>query len=113
MKKIVWIYSINVYDTSAPFGFGTPGVRGGHGKKFQAEMKAALQPEIELEFISYNPASNEIPEADLILFNSLDAKRLNDEITDKGIAIPFQDLYMGKVQDIKEYLMPFLETAST
>ncbi|MEO1771902.1 hypothetical protein [Candidatus Enterococcus ferrettii] len=113
MQKVVWIYSINVYDTSAPFGFGTPGVRAWHGNKFQSEMKAALQPEIELEFISYNPASNDIPDADLVLFNSLDAKRLSDEITDKGLAIPFQYLYMGKVQEIKEYLMPFLKSAST
>lgn len=57
MKKVVWIYSLNVYDTSIPLGYGYPGIRAWQGKSFQAEMKAALEPEIELDFISYNPDS--------------------------------------------------------
>lgn len=112
MKKVVWIYSLNVYDTSVPIGYGSPGVRDWRGKTFQAEMKAALQPAVDLEFISYNAASNEIPEADLIVFSSLNARYLSDEIRNKGLAIPFQDLYMGNVQAIKDDLMIFLESAS-
>ena len=110
MKKVVWIYSLNVYDTSIPLGYGYPGIRAWQGKSFQAEMKAALEPEIELEFISYNPDSNAIPEADLIVYNSLNARFLSDELRDKGLAIPFQDLYMGKFQAIQEYITTFLKS---
>ncbi|MGM0215300.1 hypothetical protein [Enterococcus sp. AZ109] len=100
MKKAVWIYSINAYGNASAFvggsGFG-PGA-----KKFQEKLTADLLPEIDLQFISYDITSNEVPEADLIIYTHLSEKYLNDGIKEKGLSLPFQDVFMGNLEDIKE-----------
>ncbi|MBO1307651.1 hypothetical protein JZO70_15855 [Enterococcus sp. 669A] len=105
MKKAVWIYSINAHGNASAFvgglGFGLG------AKKYQEQLKADLLPEIDLQFISYDIASNEVPEADLIIYTHLSEKYLNDGITKKGISLPFQDVYMGNMKDIKEAITSY------
>lgn len=96
MQKVVWIYSINVNEGGAPFGYASNTV-GRDAKKNQEKLKSALLPEIALDFISYDTDREEMPSADLIVFNDIDARYICDEIKEKGLSIPYQDIYVGNL----------------
>ena len=104
MKKAIWIYSVNVYENGAPFGY-TSAAGGRKEKEFQQQLKEALLPEITLEFISYDAASDEVPAADLLLYNQLDGKYLPEEIKQRGLAIPSQDVYTGNLEHVKDAIL--------
>ncbi|WP_165004420.1 MULTISPECIES: hypothetical protein [unclassified Enterococcus] len=106
MKKIIWITSINT-DGVYPFGYGglavTP-LTSVHLKKIQRELKSAFEPEYELEFISYNVNSQEMPLADRVIYNERDEVYMDEEMKKHGIKMPFLLFYQGKVEEIKDFI---------
>lgn len=119
MKKVVMIYSINVNDGVAPSGYANVVAPYSFGaatiypnKKFQEKLQAELSPEVEIQFISYDMNSNEIPAADLIVYHDVDAKYLSDEIKKIGLGVSFQDVTTRNFTKIKEDITHFLATAS-
>lgn len=93
MKKICWIFSINVRGM-APFGYSTT-MNLRQAKSFQEKIKTLLPAEIETQFISYDISSNDIPAADLLVFNDMDSNYLSEEIKKQGIAVSFKDMVSG------------------
>ena len=77
-EKICWIFSINVRGM-APFGYSTT-MNLRQAKSFQEKIKTLLPAEIETQFISYDISSNDIPAADLLVFNDMDSNYLSEEI---------------------------------
>lgn len=108
MKKVKWIFSINSNGGGPPIGYGANMV-GSKVKKFQEKIKAELNPAIDVEFISYDTSNNDILNADLIVFNNMDARYINDDIKQKGICIPSNDIYMGNTENIKNIILNFFE----
>lgn len=102
MKKIVWIYSINV-DGVAPFGYGA-NLTMIKPRKFQEKLANELLPEFDVHFISYNTLSHDIPLADIIVFNDKDAKYLPEAIKEIGCCLLFEDIYKKNFTKIKEAL---------
>ncbi|MGG5340381.1 hypothetical protein IGJ48_003134 [Enterococcus pernyi] len=104
MKKVKWIFSIHV-DGVPPLGYG--GIKTGqfilgHGRKFQKEMQSVLEPEIELDFISYNTRNPETPAADLFVYTDVDEKYLDEKTKKKGLSIPYKLYYLNEIEKIKE-----------
>lgn len=104
MKKVIWIYSINVRDGVAPNGYGAilPVI---FAKKFQEKLKSALLPEVALQFISYDMTNGDLPVADLIVFHDKDTKFISNEIVQSGLSILSGDLYRGEVDKIKAAIL--------
>ncbi|MDT2758168.1 hypothetical protein [Enterococcus xiangfangensis] len=109
MKKAVWIFSINVDDGGAPFGYAF-NLAGWRIKKFQEEIKEELLPDIDLEFISYDVTTNQIPAADIVIFNDKDSRFIADTIRKNGLSIPYQDVYIKDTKKIKDTILTFFNT---
>ncbi len=99
MKKICWIFSINVRGM-APFGYSTT-MNLRQAKSFQEKIKTLLPAEIETQFISYDISSNDIPAADLLVFNDMDSNYLSEEIKKQDIAVSFKDMVSGNTTVIR------------
>ena len=103
MKKICWIFSINVRGM-APFGYSTT-MNLRQAKSFQEKIKTLLPAEIETQFISYDISSNDIPAADLLVFNDMDSNYLSEEIKKQGIAVSFKDMVSGNTTVIRKTIL--------
>ncbi|MUO34078.1 hypothetical protein [Enterococcus gallinarum] len=103
MKKICWIFSINVRGM-APFGYSTA-MNLRQAKLFQEKIKSLLPAEIDTQFISYDISSNDIPAADLLVFNDMDSNYLSEEIKKQGIAVSFKDMVSGNTTVIKKTIL--------
>jgi len=71
MQKICWILSVN--RDGAMLYVGSP-ANGGpwlFSNKEQQNIKAFFQPTYEIDFISYDVLSEEVPEAAFILYNEM------------------------------------------
>ena len=66
MKKICWIFSINVRGM-APFGYSTT-MNLRQAKNHFKKKSRHLPAEIETQFISYDISSNDIPKLQIYLF---------------------------------------------
>jgi CRISPR/Cas system CMR subunit Cmr4 (Cas7 group RAMP superfamily) len=106
MKKVKWIFSINA-DGVYPLGY-TSIFNGlwvpGQISKFQKELKASLPPEIELEFLSYNTNQPETLRADLVLYNELDKKYLDEKTIKQALNIPYNLIYAPNIEAIKAFI---------
>ncbi|MGO2891335.1 hypothetical protein [Enterococcus devriesei] len=108
MKKAVWIYSINLNDGGSPFG-SFASLNGFGAKKFQTELISALQPEIALQFISYDSAQHPPVTADIVIFNELDARYLPEALKETGLMIASQDIVTGNIDKIKQAILASLK----
>ncbi|MCJ1977060.1 hypothetical protein [Pseudolactococcus paracarnosus] len=102
MKNIIWIFSIN-FDGQGPFGYNAS--LNVIGNAFQEQLKAALLPDITINFITYDANSDVIPVSDLIVFNDVDARYLKDQITDTGLCIPNKAIYAKEIEEIKQSIL--------
>ncbi len=100
MKKNLLDFSINVRGM-APFGYSTT-MNLRQAKSFQEKIKTLLPAEIETQFISYDISSNDIPAADLLVFNDMDSNYLSEEIKNKALLFLFKDMVSGNTTVIKK-----------
>ncbi|MDT2827080.1 hypothetical protein P7H59_01290 [Enterococcus viikkiensis] len=108
MKKAVWIYSINLNDGGSPFG-SFVSLRGLGAKKFRKELISALQPEIALQFISYDSVQHPPVSVDIVIFNELDARYLPEALKKTGLTIPSQDIVLENIDKIKQAILASLK----
>lgn len=105
MKKLLWIYSVNtqgVYLNSSGLG-----MLWNRSKKFQDQLRARISPEWELLITSYDIDNNDIPKADIIMYNEMDQAYIADEIKKRSIVISFQDLVTWDFDNIEKKLGSF------
>ncbi len=83
MKSVVWIYTVNT-DGVVIRSSGS-GMMWISSKKFQDKLKKELLPEWNLSIISYDIAKNDIPDADIIMYNEMDMAYLDEKIKNTGL----------------------------
>lgn len=105
MKSVVWIYTINTNGTVIrSSGYAMVWIS---SKRFQDKLKKELQPEWDLTIISYDIAQNDIPNADIIMYNEVDASYLDEKIKNIGLPLSYIDLQTRKADSIKKKLESF------
>lgn len=105
MKSVVWIYTINTNETVIrSSGYAMVWIS---SKKFQDKLKKELQPEWDLTIISYDITQNDIPNADIIMYNEVDASYLDEKIKNIGLPLSYIDLQTRKTDSIKKNLESF------
>ncbi|MGH1789576.1 hypothetical protein [Enterococcus faecalis] len=105
MKSVVWIYIINTNGTVIrSSGYAMVWIS---SKRFQDKLKKELQPEWELTIISYDIAQDDIPNADIIMYNEVDASYLDEKIKNIGLPLSYIDLQTRKADSIKKNLESF------
>ena len=105
-KKVVWIWSTNANQGtrgfSTTFGFIV------RPYKFQRELREALAPEWEVEFISADVLDDDIPAADVTMCGFSIVAYLDKERYHNLVVIPELDLMQYNYAAIKERLAEFL-----
>lgn len=105
MKSVAWIYTINTNGTVIrSSGYAMTWIS---SKRFQDKLKKELQPEWDLTIISYDIAQNDIPSADIIMYNEVDASYLDEKIKNIGLPLSYIDLQTRKADSIKKNLESF------
>ncbi|EGO9003084.1 hypothetical protein D2A91_14055 [Enterococcus faecalis] len=105
MKSVVWIYTINTNGTVIrSSGYAMVWIS---SKRFQDKLKKELQPEWDLTIISYDIAQDDIPNADVIMYNEVDASYLDEKIKNIGLPLSYIDLQTRKADSIKKNLESF------
>ncbi|EGO8122306.1 hypothetical protein FAD93_002790 [Enterococcus faecalis] len=105
MKSVVWIYTINTNGTVIrSSGYAMVWIS---SKRFQDKLKKELQPEWDLTIISYDIAKDDIPNADIIMYNEVDASYLDEKIKNIGLPLSYIDLQTRKADSIKKNLESF------
>lgn len=105
MKSVVWIYTINTNGTVIrSSGYAMVWIS---SKRFQDKVKKELQPEWDLTIISYDIAQDDIPNADIIMYNEVDASYLDEKIKNIGLPLSYIDLQTRKADSIKKNLESF------
>ena len=105
MKSVVWIYTINTNRTVIiSSGYAMVWIS---SKRFQDKLKKELQPEWDLTIISYDIAQDDIPNADIIMYNEVDASYLDEKIKNIGLSLSYIDLQTRKTDSIKKNLESF------
>lgn len=105
MKSVVWIYTINTNGTVIrSSGYAMVWIS---SKRFQDKLKKELQPEWDLTIISYDIAQDDIPNADIIMYNEVDASYLDEKIKNIGSPLSYIDLQTRKADSIKKNLESF------
>ncbi len=105
MKSVVWIYTINTNGTVIrSSGYAMVWIS---SKRFQDKLKKELQPEWNLTIISYDIAQDDIPNADIIMYNEVDASYLDEKIKNIGLPLSYIDLQTRKADSIKKNLESF------
>lgn len=95
---MVWIFSVS-RDGMCVSGFS--GMPTYQPYQFQKEMREALQPEIEVNFISYDTGSHAVPVADLIVYDEKDGVLIDEELKRKAVGIPAQDIFSRNIEKIR------------
>lgn len=105
MKSVVWIYTINTNRTVIiSSGYAMVWIS---SKRFQDKLKKELQPEWDLTIISYDIAQDDIPNADITMYNEVDASYLDEKIKNIGLPLSYIDLQTRKADSIKKNLESF------
>lgn len=105
MKSVVWIYTINTNGTVIrSSGYAMVWIS---SKRFQDKLKKELQPEWDLTIISYDIAQDDIPNADIIMYNEVDTSYLDEKIKNIGLPLSYIDLQTRKADSIKKNLKSF------
>lgn len=105
MKSVVWIYTINTNGTVIiSSGYAMVWIS---SKRFQDKLKKELQPEWDLTIISYDIAQDDIPNADIIMYNEVNASYLDEKIKNIGLPLSYIDLQTRKADSIKKNLESF------
>lgn len=105
MKSVVWIYTINTNRTVIiSSGYAMVWIS---SKRFQDKLKKELQPEWDLTIISYDIAQDDIPNADIIMYNEVNASYLDEKIKNIGLPLSYIDLQTRKADSIKKNLESF------
>ncbi|MGK0550539.1 hypothetical protein ACSFB8_02500 [Enterococcus faecalis] len=105
MKKIIWIHSVNANGSVLA---SYPAIIGGRpSKQMQKELTAALFPEWKITFISYDVKAKICPQADVLVYNQVDAAYLNHYIKQNALAIPYQALQTKAMEEIKDAIEQF------
>lgn len=105
MKSVVWIYTINTNGTVIiSSGYAMVWIS---SKRFQDKLKKELQPEWDLTIISYDIAQDDIPNADIIMYNEVDTSYLDEKIKNIGLPLSYIDLQTRKADSIKKNLESF------
>ncbi|EGO8122301.1 hypothetical protein FAD93_002781 [Enterococcus faecalis] len=105
MKSVVWIYTINTNGTVIrSSGYAMVWIS---SKRFQDKLKKELQPEWDLNIISYDIAQDDIPNADIIMYNEVDTSYLDEKIKNIGLPLSYIDLQTRKADSIKKNLKSF------
>ncbi|EKB7628937.1 hypothetical protein OPL79_002605 [Enterococcus faecalis] len=105
MKSVVWIYTINTNRTVIiSSGYAMVWIS---SKRFQDKLKKELQPEWDLTIISYDIAQDDIPNADIIMYNEVDTSYLDEKIKNIGLPLSYIDLQTRKADSIKKNLKSF------
>ena len=107
MKTITWIQSVQLHDGGPPIGY-RPNAFSSQIKKLQSQIKAAFAPEFSISFVSFDISSQKRPDTDLIIYNELDARYLNEEIKAAGLLIPFQSMITLDTENIEQHIRSFL-----
>lgn len=107
MKSVVWIYTVNT-DGVVIRSSGS-GMMWISSKKFQDKLKKELLPEWNLSIISYDIAKNDIPDADIIMYNEMDMAYLDEKIKNTGLPVSYIDLQTKNTDSIKKKLEKFAE----
>ncbi len=105
MQKICWILSVN--RDGATLFVGSPAYAGPwlFSNKEQQNIKAFFQPTYEIDFISYDVLSEEVPEAAFILYNEMLAPYLPEKITKVGQPIAYVDIATKNYEQFKKALV--------
>ncbi|MCD5165022.1 hypothetical protein IV424_13025 [Enterococcus faecalis] len=103
MKKIVWIYSVNLKGMGLYGNSTTMPLR--QAQKFQETIKTNLPSDVTVDFISYDTSSTELPKADLIVYNDIDSRYLSDDLKNNGIVIPFKDMISNNTREIEKKIL--------
>lgn len=105
MQKICWILSVN--RDGATLFVGSPANAGPwlFSNKEQQNIKAFFQPTYEIDFISYDVLSEEVPEAAFILYNEMLAPYLPEKITKVGQPIAYVDIATKNYEQFKKTLV--------
>jgi hypothetical protein len=103
MKSVVWIYTVNT-DGVVIRSSGSSMMWIGK-KKFQDKLKKELLPEWNLSIISYDIANNDIPDADIIMYNEMDMAYLDEKIKNTGLPVSYIDLQKKNADSIKKKLV--------
>lgn len=105
MKSVVWIYTINTNRTVIiSSGYAMVWIS---SKRFQDKLKKELQPEWDLTIISYDIAQDDIHNADIIMYNEVNASYLDEKIKNIGLPLSYIDLQTRKADSIKKNLESF------
>ncbi len=107
MKKVVWIYSINADGKVVVGRFLNMNQLS--GRHFQAALKMALSPDIEVDFVSYDVNQTDLPSADLYVFHENDQIYLDQAIKNQGLSIAFKDIYTSDIEEIKAKIVRSFE----
>ena len=107
MKSVVWIYTVNT-DGVVIRSSGSD-MMWISSKKFQDKLKKELLPEWNLSIISYDIAKNDIPDADIIMYNEMDMAYLDEKIKNTGLPVSYIDLQTKNADSIKKKLEKFAE----
>lgn len=105
-KKVVWIWSTNANQGSS--GFSTTFSLIVRPYKFQRELREALAPEWEVEFISADVLDDEKPVGDVTLCAQSILVYLDKERYNNLMVIPELDLMQYNYAAIKERIAEFL-----
>ena len=111
MKKITWIQSVQLHDGGPPIGY-SPNAMLSQTKKMQQQLKDALAEEFSIEFVSFDITTQEVPNSDIIIYNDLDARYLNEAIQSNGLLIPFKDIITSNFETIQQKIDKYLSTKS-
>ena len=103
MKKIVWIYSVNLKSMGLYGNSTTVPLR--QAQKFQKIIKTKLRSDVTIDFISYDISSTEIPKADLVVYNDIDSRYLSEEIKKNGMVIPFKNIISNNTHEIEKKIL--------
>ena len=106
-KHSYWIYTVNT-DGVVIRSSGS-GMMWISSKKFQDKLKKELLPEWNLSIISYDIAKNDIPDADIIMYNEMDMAYLDEKIKNTGLPVSYIDLQTKNADSIKKKLEKFAE----
>lgn len=105
-KKVVWIWSLNANRTVSSVGYANSILFRPY--KFQREMRAALAPKWEVEFISEDINDNEITAGDVTVVGQALSRYLKKEKYNNLVVVPEMDLMQFDYSAIKERLAAFL-----
>ena len=103
MQKFVGSFLSTVMERRCLWGALQMEVLGSFQIKSSKTSKAFFQPTYEIDFISYDVLSEEVPEAAFILYNEMLAPYLPEKITKVGQPIAYVDIATKIMNSLKSF----------